>query len=75
MVTFGRYYDAIAELSGRPPPPREAYGTGPYPQYYYDTTEGQAALRFQSRSFDDLLVEVRACNAELAALTSAGQQQ
>ena len=59
MVAFGRYYDAIAELSDRPPPPREAYGPGPYPQYYYDTTEGQAALRFQSRSFEDLLAEVR----------------
>jgi nucleoside-diphosphate-sugar epimerase len=68
MVTFGKYYDAISELGGRPPPPREAYGTGPYPQYYYDTTAGQAALKFQSRSFDDLLAEIRAANAELALL-------
>lgn len=74
MVTFGRYYDAVAELNSQPAPPREAYGTGPYPQYYYDTTEGQAALRFQSRSYDDLLAEIRASVAELAALRSAHQR-
>lgn len=73
-VTFGRYYDAVAELNGQPPPPREAYGTGPYPQYYYDTTHGQAALGFESRSFDDLLAEIRASVAELAALRSARQR-
>jgi nucleoside-diphosphate-sugar epimerase len=67
-VTFGEYYDVIAELSGRPVPPREAYGKGPYPQYHYDTAEGQAVLKYQSRSFDDLCAEMAAANAELAAL-------
>ena len=69
-VTFGEYYDVLAELSGRPAPPREAYGKGPYPQYFYDTTEGQAVLKYQSRSFDDLRAEITAANVELAALAS-----
>jgi nucleoside-diphosphate-sugar epimerase len=67
-ISFGKYYDLVAEQSGRPKPPREAYGKGPYPQYHYDTAAGQAVLKYQSRSFDDLRGEIAAANTELATL-------
>ena len=67
-ITFGQYYDTVAELTGRPAPPRQAYGRGPYPQSYYDTTAAEAVLKFQNRSFGDLRDEIAAAHAELMKL-------
>jgi len=67
-ITFGQYYDTVAELTGRPAPPRQAYGSGPYPQSYYDTTAAEAVLKLRSRSFDDLRDEIATAHAELMKL-------
>jgi nucleoside-diphosphate-sugar epimerase len=72
MITFGGYYEMIAELSGNPAPPREAYGEGPYPQSYYDTRAARAALGLEPRGLEEIRGEFRQAYAELLELSSGG---
>ena len=59
-LTFKEFYAAIFEASGVGELPAEAYGDAPYYCDWLDTTESQAILQYQSRSFDDFIEEIRA---------------
>jgi nucleoside-diphosphate-sugar epimerase len=73
MITFGAYYEAIAGLSGRPGPPREAFGEGPYPQHYYDTQAARAALGLEPRGLEEIRAEFQQANAEFLELATRGR--
>ncbi len=58
MTTFGKMFDRLNASLGVPLLPKEAYGPGPYPQHYYDTTASQAVLKYQKETFDDFIDEL-----------------
>ncbi len=42
-----------------PPPPKEKFALKPYPLGWYDTTRAQEILKFQTRTFDDYVADLK----------------
>ncbi len=58
-MTYAEQLAKIFKLFHLPPPPKEKFSTKPYPLGWYDTTESQAILKFQTRTFEDYLADIK----------------
>ncbi len=58
-MTYGDQLTAIFKLFHLPPPPKEKFARNPYPLGWYDTMSAQEVLRYQTRSFDDYLADIK----------------
>ncbi len=58
-MVYADQLKAIFHLFHLPPPPKEKFSNNPYPLGWYDTTESQAVLKFQTRTFEDYLADIK----------------
>lgn len=61
QVTYREYLGKLMRAMGMEPLPDEAFSTKDYVTDWLDTTESERLLRYQRRSFDDIVRDVAAC--------------
>ncbi len=58
-MTYADQLTPIFKLFHLPPPPIEKFSSKPYPLGWYDTTESQVVLQYQTRTFDDYTTDIK----------------
>jgi nucleoside-diphosphate-sugar epimerase len=61
QLTYREYLTRMLEAMGIGALPEEAFSKAEYATDWIDSTEAQALLRYQRRSFDDIVADVAAC--------------
>lgn len=61
QVTYREYLEKLMRAMGMEPLPDEAFSGADYVTDWLDTEESQRLLRYQRRSFDDIVRDVAAC--------------
>lgn len=61
QLTYGQYLERVATATGITLPGPEAFSARDYVTDWLDTEESEALLRYQRRSFDEIVAEIAAC--------------
>ena len=59
QISYRDYTTKTFTMLGVGPLPDEAFGNTPYPTDWLDTSESERLLRYQSHSFEDILIDIR----------------
>ena len=61
QLTYRDYLNRLLEAMGIGPLPEEAFSKAEYATDWIDSTDAQALLRYQRRTFDDIVADISAC--------------
>lgn len=65
-TTFGSISDELNAALGQPPSPDDLWGSGPYPQHYYDSSASDSVLHYVHTDRAGIIAHVRSALGEIA---------